>query len=51
MKKSNLITGIIYIVIGVICLYLALTTETKLDGILYGFAGAGIVPGLSLIHI
>lgn len=49
MKKSNLITGIIYIIIGVICLYFALTTETKLDGILYGFAGAGIVPGIVFV--
>lgn len=49
MKKSNLITGIIYILIGVVCLYFALTTETKLDGLLFGFAGAGIVPGIAFV--
>lgn len=49
MKKSNLITGIIYIFIGAICLYFALTTETKLDGLLFGFAGAGIVPGIAFV--
>ena len=49
MKKSNLITGIIYIFIGAVCLYSALTTETKLDGLLFGFAGAGIVPGIAFV--
>ena len=45
MKKSNLITGILYVLFGVACLIVALLIETKLEGILWGFAGAGIFPG------
>ena len=41
MKKSNLITGILYVLFGVVCLIVALLIETKLEGILWGFAGAG----------
>ena len=39
MKKSNLITGILYVLFGVVCLIVALLIETKLEGILWGFAG------------
>ena len=39
MKKSNLITGILYVLFGVACLIVALLIETKLEGILWGFAG------------
>lgn len=49
MKKSNLVTGIAYVVFGTACLIAALYLETKLEGILWGFAGAGIVPGLGMI--
>ena len=49
MKKSNLVTGIAYVVFGVACLIAALCLETKLEGILWGFAGAGIMPGIMMI--
>ena len=49
MKKSNLITGILYVLFGVVCVIVALLVETKLEGILWGFAGAGIFPGLMMI--
>ena len=45
MKKSNLIAGIVSVVIGVVCMLIALLTETKLDGIFWGLTGAGIAPG------
>ena len=32
MKKSNLITGILYVLFGVACLIVALLIETKLEG-------------------
>ena len=48
MKKSDLITGILYVLFGVACLLAALLTETKLEGILWGFAGAGILPGIMM---
>ena len=48
MKKSDLITGILYVLFGVTCLLAALLTETKLEGILWGFAGAGILPGIMM---
>ena len=49
MKKSNLITGILYVLFGMACLIVALLIETKLEGILWGFAGAGIFPGIMMI--
>ena len=49
MKKNNLITGILYVLFGVACLIVALLIETKLEGILWGFAGAGIFPGIMMI--
>ena len=49
MKKGNLITGILYVLFGVACLIIALLSEAKLDGILWGFSGAGIGPGIMMI--
>ena len=49
MKKSSLITGILYVLFGLICLIMALLINTKLEGILWGFAGAGIFPGIVMI--
>lgn len=49
MKKSNLITGVFYVLFGAACLSVALLIETKLEGILWGFAGAGICPGILMI--
>jgi len=46
MKKSNLIAGIGSVAVGVICVTIALLTETKLEGILWGLTGAGIAPGV-----
>lgn len=50
MKKSLLITGIIYIIAGLGFLILAMRTATRLDGIFCGLAGAGICPGLMMIY-
>jgi len=49
MKKSNLFSGIAYVFFGAACLCAAALTETKLDGIFWGFAGAGIFPGIMII--
>ena len=49
MKKSELITGIIYVLVGAACLTLALCTDTSLEGLLWGLAGAGVVPGIGMI--
>ncbi len=49
MKKSNLITGFVYLFTGVICLLIALLTENKLNGLLFGFACAGLCSGLLTI--
>lgn len=50
MKKSNLVSGIVYTLIGVVFLMVALLTDTKLDGILFGLTGAAIAPGLLMIY-
>ena len=49
MKKGNLITGIFYVLFGIACLTVALLIETELEGFLWGFAGAGIFPGIVII--
>ncbi len=49
MKKSNLITGVLYVLFGAACLIAARLMETRLAGVLWGFAGAGIGPGMMMI--
>lgn len=50
MKKSNLVTGIIYVSFGALFLLVAILTDSKLDSLLFGFAGAGIGPGIFMIY-
>lgn len=49
MKKSNLIVGVIYVLLGVVFLALALLTETALDDLFSGFTGAFIGLGIMII--
>ncbi len=49
MKKSHLITGIVYVLVGIVFLVAALFTETKINSLLFGFAGACIGPGILMI--
>ena len=49
MKKSHLITGIVYVLVGIVFLIAALFTETKINSLLFGFAGACIGPGILMI--
>lgn len=49
MKKSNYIMGIIYLLIGIMLMILALLTNTKLDGLFFGFAGACTGIGVMMI--
>jgi positive regulator of sigma E activity len=49
MKKSDLITGLISLLVGITCLVSALLFETKLNSILSGFAGAGISSGAVIL--
>lgn len=50
MKKSYLLPGVIYIAAGLGFLILALRTDTRLNSVFSGLAGAGIVPGLMMIY-
>lgn len=50
MKKSNLVTGIAYAVAGILFLSLAIWLDNRVSGIFFGFAGAGIGPGLVMIY-
>lgn len=50
MKKSNLATGIVYLLAGILLLITACRTDGVLDGLLFGFAGAGIGPGIMMIY-
>ena len=49
MKKSHLITGIVYVLVGIVFLVAALFTETKINSLLFGFAGACMGPGILMI--
>lgn len=49
MKKSNLVTGIIFLLLGIVFFLAALLTDSKLGGMLYGFAGACSGPGVAMI--
>ncbi|WP_312701143.1 hypothetical protein [Sedimentibacter sp.] len=50
MKKNNLLIGIMYVIVGVLFFLVATLTESKLDSLLFGFAGAGIAPGIMMIY-
>ena len=50
MNKKNLFVSIFYTIWGFANLIAALFTETKLDGVFFGMAGAGIVPGLMMLY-
>ena len=50
MKKNNLAAGIVYVLIGILCLLAALLMNTHLTGLLCGFAGAGLASGCMMIY-
>lgn len=49
MKKSNLYTGLIFLLIGIVCLVIALNFESRLESLLFGFTGAGICSGAVIL--
>lgn len=49
MKKNILMMGLMYVVIGIVFLLCAILWDTKLNSLFWGFAGAGIIPGLTMI--
>jgi hypothetical protein len=49
MKKSNLYIGLVYLFIGIVCLVIALSFESRLESLLFGFAGAGICSGAVIL--
>lgn len=50
MKKNMLITGLVYLLIGIAFLLCGILLDTKLNSLFWGFAGGGIVPGLVVLH-
>lgn len=49
MKKSILYSGIGYLVVGVLLMAVASLTVSKFEALLWGFGGAGIGSGISLL--
>ncbi|MBQ3078351.1 MAG: hypothetical protein IJC43_10900 [Clostridia bacterium] len=49
MKKSLCYTGIVYILAGLGLVAVALTTESRLGSLLFGFGGALIGPGAAMV--
>lgn len=50
MKKSNLFTGLVYALAGLACLAWALLSESRLESLLFGFAGAGLGAGAMMLY-
>ena len=49
MKKNYLNRGIIFVLAGICFLMAAVFTETVFDGLLWGFAGGALGPGIGMI--
>nr|WP_325303897.1 hypothetical protein [uncultured Dysosmobacter sp.] len=49
MKRSYLITGVLYVAAGVLLLAAAALTENRLGALLFGFGFAGIGPGVVMM--
>ena len=49
MKRSHLLTGIAYVIAGMILLLASLPVETRLGSLLFGFGFACLGPGLVMI--
>ena len=49
MKRSHLLTGIAYVIAGMVLLLASLPVETRLGSLLFGFGFACLVPGLVMI--
>lgn len=50
MKRSYLITGVLYVAAGVLLLAAAALTENRLGALLFGFGFAGIGPGVVMMR-
>lgn len=50
MKRGQLIAGLVYTAAGLGFCLCAIFLDTGLDSLLWGFAGAGIGPGLLIIY-
>ena len=49
MKKNNLLVGLCYLLVGIICLIIALSYELEFANLLFGFAGGCICGGSVMI--
>lgn len=50
MKKNMLMSGLLYVLVGIVFLLCGIFMDTKLNSLFWGFAGGGIVPGLTMIY-
>ncbi len=50
MKKNMLMSGLVYVLIGIAFLLCGIFLDTKLNSLFWGFAGGGIAPGLTMIY-
>lgn len=49
MEKSTLYTGCVFLLAGIVCLVIVLTTEFRPESLFWGFAGAGIFSGVTIL--
>lgn len=50
MKKNMLMSGLLYVFIGIAFLLCGIFLDTKLNSLFWGVAGGGIAPGLTMIY-
>lgn len=46
MRKSHLLSGVLFVLAGITCIVVALMFDTKLNSLLFGVSAALIVPGI-----
>ena len=49
VKKSYLIEGVMFVLAGIAFILAGIFTESVLDGLLWGFGGGALVPGIGMI--
>ncbi len=50
MKRSNLVTAIMYLFFGLVCLSVVIFTQTRLEGIVWGLCGAWLGSGSVMLY-
>ena len=50
MKRNVPASGLLYVLVGIAFLLCGIFLDTKLSSLFWGFAGGGIIPGLTMLY-